>query len=512
MSPGRSQRGGSPHGAAAQYGAPGPRGAVGPPAEFRAFAERQSGPLRGALWVGSDADRVLTELLSEVAARWLWLGWLGSGLRRIERAERVLDRLASRAAVRPGPHAIEVRLGDQAPSRDLAAIAWANGRRARRRRLCRAAATAIAVVVLVTAFPYARKQPPGPPAGELRSSSPLPMIDLMPPPWSQTRLPVRATPLPRSVNLTPVGGIKRLAERPVRRALALFLRDPATLLVLGEDGELRRLDGLQLPDVRLPTGEARPALVPTSLSPEGTSAAFLGNGSVTVVEIGTGTVRSYRTDGPTTALVWLSPGTLLISGPASAATLDLMTGALARQPYEPEAPLAIQDRVGPSGGEDVFELRFAGQPVTSPAQVRHWRGGRPDETFLGADQGSDGLSLDWLGAWQGPGWLIGANAVRDGYATDLWLPPPKGPVRFATVFVNVSTGAAGRALIRTGDSGALSPPTVLGWLDPTTVLVQAGDVDSPNLLAWRVTDGRLSLVASISGSAGISVADLASWR
>src|SRR6266540_1213885 len=132
MSPGRSQRGGSPHGAAAQYGAPGPRGAVGPPAEFRAFAERQSGPLRGALWVGSDADRVLTELLSEVAARWLWLGWLGSGLRRIERAERVLDRLASRAAVRPGPHAIEVRLGDQAPSRDLAAIAWANGRRDRR--------------------------------------------------------------------------------------------------------------------------------------------------------------------------------------------------------------------------------------------------------------------------------------------------------------------------------------------------------------------------------------------
>src|SRR6266511_2140779 len=171
MSPGRSQRGGSPHGAAAQYGAPGPRGAVGPPAEFRAFAERQSGPLRGALWVGSDADRVLTELLSEVAARWLWLGWLGSGLRRIERAERVLDRLASRAAVRPGPHAIEVRLGDQAPSRDLAAIAWANGRGGRHRDRRRGPGHRVSVRTKAAAGPSRGRAPVVQPAADDRSDA-----------------------------------------------------------------------------------------------------------------------------------------------------------------------------------------------------------------------------------------------------------------------------------------------------------------------------------------------------
>jgi hypothetical protein len=170
----------------------------------------------------------------------------------------------------------------------------------------------------------------------------------------------------------------------------------------------------------------------------------------------------------------------------------------------------VPDRPGASG-EDVVELRFAGQPATSSAQVRHWRGSRPTETLVGA-AGREGLNLDWLGAWQGPGWLIGERAARDGYATDLWLPFRRGQVRFATVFVDVVTGAAGRALVRTIDSGALLPPTVLGWLDPTTVLVQAGDVDAPNLLAWRVTDGRLNLVCSINRPAAISVADLALWR
>jgi len=445
---------------------------VEPPAEFRAFASRR-------------ADD--TGILAEVAAR-----WPGA-----ERADLLFDRLAARRGPEPSAGIEPI---DPAQPRDIAAIAWSAGRRARRRRLRHASAAALAVVLLLLAFPYARSQPTRSVAQSVAQSvaragpsSPLPLIDVVPPPWRQARLPVRTTPLPRTVDLT---ALRSLPAHPVRRAVALFAVHPPAVLALGEDGELRQLD--------------RPGLlVPTSLAPDGRDAAFIDGGSVTVIALDTGTVRSYPTDERVTALLWRSPSTLLISGVSSSAILNLSTGTLTKQPYEAGAALAAEGGAGSAASlGEIVELRFAGQPATSPAQVRYWLGGRANETVVGAG----GLNVNWLGAWQGPGWLIGGNAVRDAYAIDLWLPPPRGQVRFATVYVDVVTGTAGRALVRTADSGTVSAPTVLGWLDPTTVLVQAGDVDAPNLLAWHVTDGRLSLVCSIKGSTGMSVADLASWR
>jgi hypothetical protein len=146
-----------------------PEMAVEPPPGYVAFVEAHLDPLRRQAERLStdplDAERLSTEILTEVAARWAWLELARTRFGRTDAAERYLERAIDRRAIRPevGPdRSVEfevwvdapavdvrragtnaaVRLARQAPSLFLvaigplveAALAWQHAYAAARRR------------------------------------------------------------------------------------------------------------------------------------------------------------------------------------------------------------------------------------------------------------------------------------------------------------------------------------------------------------------------------------------
>jgi len=161
-----------------------PEMAVDPPPGYVAFVESHLEPLRRqAERVAADpldAERLYTDVLTDVAARWTWLELARTRLGRADAAERYLERCLDRHAMRPEsdpyrPVEIEVftehapgrpaagrgtnsavRLARQAPSLFRvaigplveAAVAWQHAyAAARRRRLAGRLVVAFLIVV-----------------------------------------------------------------------------------------------------------------------------------------------------------------------------------------------------------------------------------------------------------------------------------------------------------------------------------------------------------------------------
>lgn len=138
-------------------------------------------------------------------------------------------------------------------------------------------------------------------------------------------LPLLDTDFPARVNL--YGSTVPLAERPVRRALALFQGGPdAPVLVLGEDGSLR---SLSVASTRTSAGGVVQALRPTSLSADGRTAVFPQPGAVLVVDLTTGSSRRVPVPGAN-AHAAISPdgGQLLVVNGRGTLLLDAADGAL----------------------------------------------------------------------------------------------------------------------------------------------------------------------------------------
>jgi hypothetical protein len=149
------------------------------------------------------------------------------------------------------------------------------------------------------------------------------------------------------------------------------------------------------------------------------------------------------------------------------------------------------------------ELISVDDPPTTPARIRHWTGKTQLNTSLTATQGA---SLGWLGAWQGPGWQCGGVLVRDAATIGLALPAADSPVGVAgaaTLVVDEGSGAVRRVLAFPGNPAALA---VLGFLDPQTVLLRAGDETNFAILAWVWGTGGLRLVTELSRVAVVSLA------
>jgi hypothetical protein len=158
--------------------------AVEPPASYIAFVERHLEPLRrdAERFAADplDAERLYTEVLTDVAARWAWLEIARTRLGRPDAAEQYLRRSFDRRTVRPegtqdrsvdvevwdggtapprtAPVSAAVRLARQAPALFRiaigplveAAVAWQHAYAAaqRRRLAARIALGLLAVVIL----------------------------------------------------------------------------------------------------------------------------------------------------------------------------------------------------------------------------------------------------------------------------------------------------------------------------------------------------------------------------
>jgi hypothetical protein len=382
---------------------------------------------------------------------------------------------------------------------DLAEVAWREASQSRRRR-----GGVAAGVVLLTGLLLANIPRHGQPDVEPAAAPPVakvtarpPLTDVVPTPDRLAALPVMSVPGlpgPRIDLGTPASATDppaRLSAAPVRRATAVFQPDnSAAVYVLGDDGKLRLLDAPVPLSARLTS---------TSLSPDGLRVALLTGDQLVVVSLQTEIVASYpvRDTPVVAAATWLGPTTVAVSDETDTFDVDLTTGAATYTHFgggdllqaQPPGPLA--------------ELVSVDEPPTTPARIRHWSCDAAQVTSLTA---GPGMSLSWLGAWQGPGWQCGGMLVREAATIGLALPATdsaEGVAAAATLLVDEATGAVRRALAYPGDTVALA---VLGFLDPQTVLLRAGDETTFGIIAWTWGNGDLRLVTELTRVAVVSLA------
>jgi hypothetical protein len=297
--------------------------------------------------------------------------------------------------------------------------------------------------------------------------------------------------LPSVIALSAVDRAVPLSRSPVRHALAIFEPDnAAAILVLGDDGDLRLLDGPIPVNARLTS---------TSLSPDGTHVALLSDRQMTVVDLTSDAAHGYLINDLQTlnTVIWLGPTSVAVSDTTGTENLDLKTGIAASTRYVAGDLLQAQ----PPG--PLAELISVDDPPGTQARIRHWASDDMLNTSLSPGPGA---SLVWLGGWQGPGWQCGGMLVRDAATMGLALPPadsPSGVAGAASLVVDEGTGAVRRVLAFPGNPAALA---VLGFLDPRTVLLRAGDETAFGIVAWQWDTGDLHLVSRVDRVAVISLA------
>jgi hypothetical protein len=447
------------------------------------------------------------DLLVAVARRWWWLRLQSRRLGRPEAADDLLDRMVAEHLSHWDPTAASLIVGPiRAPARstmfldqplslaDLAEGAWREARRSRRRRTASAAGVLLLGLLLITIHRQSHPdiQVAGPPPVPAVTVRP-PLTDVVPTPERLATLPTMAVPgLPGPrIELARRDELARLSVSPVHRATAVFEPgNDAGIYVLGDDGKVRLLDAPVPMNARLTS---------TSLSPDGLKVALLTDRQVAMVDLATGKVRSYPMFVAQTVAttIWTSPTTIAVSDSTSTFAVDLTSGALTSTHYVAGDLLQAQ----PPG--PLAELISVDDPPTTSARIRHWAGESQLNTTLTASQGAP---LSWLGAWQGPGWQRGGMLVRDAATTGLALPladSPIGVAGAATLVVDEGSGVVRRVLAFPGDPAA---PAVLGFLDPQTVLLRAGNEIHFGVLAWTWGTGELRLVTELSRVAVISLA------
>jgi hypothetical protein len=499
----------------------------GPPEDFIAFVERRSGDLATAEpdagpesepHAGSPTrDRRLTaaqraEVLDALARRWWWLRVRARWLGQTEAADDLLDQLLAEHLAHWDPTAASLIVGAPRPGTraatvlerplsvvDLAEVAWVDASRSRRRRGGVAVGVALLTGLLLISVPRHSDldaTPTGPPAVAEVTVRP-PLTDVVPAPDRLAALPVMSVPglpgpridlgTPASVSDPPA----KLSVAPVRRVTAAFQpENSATVYVLGDDGTLRMVDAPVPLSARLTS---------TSLSPDGLRLALLTGNQLIVVSLPTRTVNSYPVHGipVVAAAAWVGPTTVAVSDDTNTLDVELTTGAVTYTNFAGGDLLQAQ----PPG--PLAELVSVDDPPTTSARIRHWSGDAAQVTPLTA---GPGMSLSWLGAWQGPGWQRDGMLVREAATSGLALPEADsaaGVAAAATLLVDEATGAVRRVLAYPADQVALA---VLGFLDPQTVLLRTGDGTSFGILAWTWGTGDLRLVTKLSRVAVVSLA------
>ena len=491
----------------------------GPPEDFVAFIERRAVDVAPADPVvdppGTPAEgggrltaRQRDEVLLVLARRWWWLRLQSGRLGRPHAADDLLDRMLAERLARWDPTAASLTVGPvRTPARsttvldqplsmaDLAGGVWREAGLSRRRRAAGAAGVAALVALLLFTVPRQGNldvEPLVAPPVPVVTARP-PLTDVVPTAERLAGLPLLAVPgLPGpTIDLSHPQTTPKLSASPVHRVTAAFEPDNGgAIFLLGDDGKPRLLDAPVPLNARLTS---------TSLSPDGTRLSLLTDTQAVVFDLTSGAIHRYPGSSIqiVTTVTWLGPTSIAVSDNAGTFIVDLVTGAVGNTRYVPGDLLQAQ----PPG--PLAELISVDDPPTTPARIRHWTGDVQLNTALIPPPGG---SLGWLGAWQGPGWQCGGVLVRDAATLGLSLPAADaaiGVAGAASLVVDEGSGAVRRILAFPGNPVALA---VLGFLDPQTVLLRAGDQSDFGVLAWTWGTGQLHMVTHLSRVAVVSLA------
>ncbi|MEV6526673.1 hypothetical protein AB0M43_32550 [Longispora sp. NPDC051575] len=486
-----------------------------PPEEYVDFVSTHVGQLRHAAtaYVGHDqqTESALREALGALATRW-------KKLTEGQRLPFVTHRLEQNLQEwRDDPHGghlnIDATGGEpvqvglrgrswvQTPEQ-LAAAAWAGAGLIRRRRLL-IGGGAVALVGLFAASSQITTTPAPESTVEPPPTSLPKVVSFVPEPAELSVLPRRSSPLP--TQLKPPAETPTLASRPTPRALALVANDIG-VYALGADGEYRLIQFL---DPSIPGW-----VQPSSLSADGTRAAFGQRGVIFVADMPTGVVRRFEVRGFHAQLTWLPDGRLLSADGARSRVFD-PTAVVAR-------PVAYDvSSVAVGSGPDlvVLDHTIGGKAPSISVWPASATEAEPPSSELaplptGAPRQVTAIAvndgLQWVGFWEGTAWLRGDLIVRAANAGSMRVPAKKGfgTPQFATVVVDRSGKVRGVLVQQLLNSSIPSAPIVLGWLADGVVLVRLGDPSYRPLVAWDVASGKLSLVSGSHSADRVSVPSL----
>lgn len=369
---------------------------------------------------------------------------------------------------------------DDLEAPDLTTSVWREAvRRRRRGRLATAGVTVLATALVVAGVAVVRDrthpgsdrrpEPAGPPpwvteTAQASSAGDAEFQDI-PVWWSpdldeELDLPwVGASPLPRELDLT--AAAPDVAEAPIDRALAAFAgpgsRVVDTVVLLGEDWELRRLDVSRLQPWDDPDGNPNAVATGSMLSPDGRRLVFPQAGHLMVFDLSTNDwSRIDAGDAETAHVRWqLDDLVMLPETGATAGPLFTMAG-------EP-------------GGPGAAPREFADLPEGLRNPYGVWR--------VNGDSEHAEIAQSW---GMGP-----PIPVRDPAA---YLSAP------ASLVVTGGPGGTSILAFMTGidDYRFMDAPPAAGWLNDDTVVYESVAEDRDLLIAWDVDTSTFRRVMSVT--------------
>ena len=509
----------------------------GVPEDFAAFVTRYGHRLADACRdiAGNDrvADAMRVDLLAAVALGWRWrparwrvrhaLAKLDQLLRREVRSYRLLPT-ATRQIRMSGDDERTRRLEGDADG-DVARLADAAWRRAGVLRRHGQLGVATAVLVLIGfAVIGPEAAPPDPPSPE-PTSTPDGVTVLPPFGELRGRLQAGRSSLPTNTDLDPatMAALPQLSSAPLPRAIAVAEPNRGRLVVIGEDGDLRRVDDPILVSSRLVT---------TSLSPAGDLIALPRAGDLLVIDIRTGTIRSVQAGAVQSeqpALVWHTDHSVLLPGPVGALEVDVRTDLLADIPEvtgrdvvtaqgNPSAPFA-EMLSGSSVGSQRSRIRLwrtppqavpplTANPPAAPSGSVSLSGSAPASsappTYRAGEFEERPVSGPaWIGDWRGASWSSALLYARGCSPATLRLPADVGFARDAIGALQPNGRYAGTLVAV--DNTQLE---VLGFLRAHELLIAATSNNATMLLGWTPIGGDFAVIATFTDAVRVSVADL----
>lgn len=528
------------------------------PEDFASFVAEYADRVRTACATLTGNDRLATslqqDLFASVALRWWWLrrqppqpfaraGAAASYLQRQLRREaanwRPEDVRAPAPDLTVGP-----RRGQAIPHTqemaELATNAWdrAHHIRVRRRRV-----GAIALVVVVLAAIALPRTNAGRQRPDADQGTPLPTIvpasvDIVGRFDQLGNLPAPATPLPTAIDMD-AGAATPLDQSPVTRAKIVAQLESGPLIIVSEEGSVRKVDDTALGGARLLT---------TSLSPDGTRVAMVKDNGLLIVDLTTGALRSLGTASAarpaTGTLVWRTARTVLVPARSGAQVVNVDSGQIIN--LSGLSGTNVVTMQGPEIPTTPVELVPSNPSSAQPARIRIWRseppgtpgpngftaGGvgpsasaapngtpsaTPSSPPTSVGSPSPGPSADasavedrpifgppWIGRWGGAGWGNSTLFTRPCDPSALTLPEDVG-VAGDTLGAVDDHGLYRRTLVTVEQDTRMES---LGFLDAQTVLVSVSKASRTWLLGWDTRSGDLRAVTSVNADAQVSVPDL----
>ena len=268
----------------------------------------------------------------------------------------------------------------EVPKTQVADTAWESGvRRVRRRHAGMVVGAALLTAGVVATASLAgdgdRDGAPAPPAKSPSTANPSPSQE--PTVTAAMKMPGLLTDPFSMFQLTPENTVD-LTTHPLDHAVLAIseLEDEAGVLVLGEDGQWRRVDGVDLVPVNEVVNEPGPALRATSLSPDATRLALPQPDSLVVVDLTTGASRRFDVAGPSNLYaVWADDSHVLVAEEtAQTGTLvDVDTGATGPSDFGPSTAFTSEGLA--------LDWRNEG-PVTADPTPMRWSDGTTVETLM----------------------------------------------------------------------------------------------------------------------------------